>query len=134
GRIQTNASDWASIADIPKVQSLVERVVALDPGYQQGEPYMYLGVLATLRPASLGGKPEEGKAMFEKALAMSGGRNQMVRVLYAERYARLVFDQALHDRLLGEAIAADPHAPGLTLVNVLAQRRAKALLASGKEY
>lgn len=134
GRIQTNTSDWASIADIPKVQSLVERVVALDPGYQQGEPYMYLGVLATLRPASLGGQPEEGKALFEKALALSGGRNQMVRVLYAERYARLVFDQTLHDRLLNEAIAADPHAPGLTLVNVLAQRRAKALLESGKEY
>ncbi|WP_300615217.1 TRAP transporter TatT component family protein [Dokdonella sp.] len=134
GRIQTHTSDWTSIADIPKVQSLIERVVALEPGYQQGEPYMYLGVLATLRPASLGGKPEEGKALFEKALALSGGRNQMVRVLYAERYARLVFDQELHDRLLNEAIAADPHAPGLTLVNVLAQQRAKKLLESGKDF
>jgi hypothetical protein len=36
--------------------------------------------------------------------------------------------------LLGEAIAADPHAPHLTLVNVLAQQRAQALLASGKDY
>lgn len=134
GRIQTHTSDWTSIADIPKVQSLIERVVALEPGYQQGEPYMYLGVLATLRPASLGGKPEEGKALFEKALALSRGRNQMVRVLYAERYARLVFDQELHDRLLNEAIAADPHAPGLTLVNVLAQQRAKKLLESGKDF
>lgn len=134
GRIQANSADWKSIADIPKVQVLIERVVELDPDYQQGEPYMYLGVLATLRPASLGGKPEEGKAFFEKALAMSGGKNQMVRALYAERYARLVFDQPLHDKLLNEAIAADPHAPGLTLVNVLAQQRAKKLLASGKEY
>lgn len=134
GRIQNNSSDWKSIADIPKVQRLFERVVALDPDYQQGEPYMYLGVLDTLRPASLGGKPEEGKAFFEKALAMSGGKNQMVRVLYAERYARLVFDQALHDKLLNEAIAADPRAPGLTLINVLAQQRAKKLLASGKDF
>lgn len=134
GRIQTSSADWKSIADLPKVQALVERVVALDPDYQQGEPYMILGVLATLRPASLGGKPDEGRADFEKALAMSGGRNQMVRVLYAEHYARLVFDQELHDRLLNEAIAADPHAPGLTLVNVLAQQRAKKLLESGKEF
>lgn len=134
GRIQANSADWKSIADIPKVQLLIERVVALDPNYQQGEPYMYLGVLDTLRPASLGGKPEEGKAFFEKALAMSGGKNQMVRVLYAERYARLVFDQQLHDRLLNEAIASDPHAPGLTLINSLAQQRAKALLASGKDF
>lgn len=134
GRIQANTSDWKAIADIPKVQALLDRVVALAPDHANGEPYMYLGVLATLRPASLGGKPEEGKADFEKALALSKGRNQMVRVLYAKHYARLVFDKELHDRLLNEAIAADPHVPGLTLINVLAQKQAKALLESGKDY
>lgn len=134
GRIQANSGDWNAIAAIPKVQALLERVVALDPAHAEGEPHMMLGVLASLRPASLGGQPEQGRAHFEKALALSGGRNQMVRVLYAQYYARLVFDQALHDRLLGEAIAADPHAPRLTLVNVIAQHRARALLESGKDY
>lgn len=134
GRIQTDSGDWNAIADIPKVQALLDRVVALDPAWASGEPYLYLGVLATIRPASLGGQPEQGRAYFEKALALSGGNNQMVRVLYAEKYARLVFDQALHDRLLGEALAADPHVPGLTLINVLAQQRARALLESGKDY
>ena len=134
GRIQANSGDWKAIADIPKVQALLERVVALDPVYSSGEPYMSLGVLATLRPASLGGKPEQGRADFEKALALSDGRNQMVRVLYAEHYARLVFDRDLHDKLLNEVLAADPHAPGLTLINVLAQQRARKLLDSGKDY
>jgi hypothetical protein len=134
GRIQNNPGDWKAIADIPKVQLLLDRVVALDPAYAKGEAYMYLGVLATLRPASLGGKPEEGRADFEKALALSGGQNQMVRVLYARHYARLVFDKDLHDKLLNEAIAADPHAPGLTLINVLAQQQARQLLESGKDY
>jgi hypothetical protein len=134
GNLQTNRDDWKAIADLPKIQLLVERVVALDPGYAKGEPYMILGVLATLRPASLGGKPEEGKAYFEKALALSGGNNQMVRVLYAEHYARLVFDQELHDKLLNEALAADPHSPGLTLINTVAQVRARKLLDSGKDY
>ncbi len=134
GRLQANSADWNAIADLPKVQTLIERVVALDPAWAKGEPYMYLGVLASLRPASLGGKPEEGKAYFEKALALSGGKNQMVRVLYAERYARLVFDQELHDKLLNEVLAADPHAPGLTLINTVAQQRARKLLESGKDY
>jgi hypothetical protein len=134
GRIQANTSDWKAIADIPRVQALLERVVALDPNHRSGEPYMYLGVMATLRPASLGGEPEKGKADFEKALALSGGKNQMVRVLYAKQYARLVFDKDLHDRLLNEAIAADPHAPGLTLINVIAQAQAKQLLESGKDF
>ncbi|MEO5627123.1 MAG: TRAP transporter TatT component family protein, partial [Dokdonella sp.] len=114
GNLQSNRDDWKAIANLPKIQLLVERVVALDSGYSKGEPYMILGVLATLRPTSLGGKPEEGRADFEKALAMSNGNNQMVRVLYAEHYARLVFNQELHDKLLNEAIAADPHSPGLT--------------------
>lgn len=134
GRIQANTSDWKAIADIPRVQALLDRVVALDPNYRSGEPYMYLGVMATLRPAALGGEPEKGKAYFEKALALSGGKNQMVRVLYAKQYARLMFDKDLHDRLLNEAIAADPHAPGLTLINVIAQDQAKQLLESGKDF
>ncbi|MFO1506261.1 MAG: TRAP transporter TatT component family protein [Lysobacterales bacterium] len=134
GNIQANSDSWQAIADIPKVQALLERVVAIDPTHAAGEPYMYLGVLATLRPAALGGQPEQGKAWFEKALALSGGRNQMVRVMFAEHYARLVFDEKLFDSLLHDAIAADPNAPGLTLVNVLAQQRARKLLATAKDY
>ena len=52
----------------------------------------------------------------------------------AETYARLVYDQALHDRLLAEVLAADPAEPGFTLMNVLAQERAQVLVASGKEF
>ena len=133
-KIQANTSDWNAIADIPKVQAVLERVAAIDPRYDDGGAWLYLGVLNSIRPASLGGKPELGKADFDKALEISGGKNQMVRVLYAQFYARLVFDKALHDKLLDEALAADPHAPGLTLINILAQRKAKALLESGKDY
>jgi len=109
-------------------------LLALDPDYDGGAPYMVLGVLNSLRPAQYGGKPELGKQNFEKAIALSQGRNLMAKTLYAQYYARLVFDQELHDRLLNEVIAAAPEAPKLTLMNVLAQERAKALLASGKDY
>jgi len=134
GRIQVNTGDWNAIADLPKLQALLLRIAGIDPHYDSGGAYLYLGVINSIRPASLGGKPDEGKAYFDKALELSGGKNQMVRVLYAQFYARLVFDQALHDRLLNEAIAADPVAPQLTLINMLAKRKAKALLESGKDY
>jgi hypothetical protein len=52
----------------------------------------------------------------------------------AEYYARLMFEQELHDRLLAEVIAADPVEPGFTLMNVLAQERARQLQASGLDY
>ncbi len=134
GRIQQDSGDWNAIADLPKVQLLVERVLALNPNYADGEPHMVLGVLHSLRPATLGGKPELGKAAFDTAIAQSQGRNLMAKTLYAQYYARLVFDQELHDRLLNEVIAAAPEAPRMTLMNVLAQQRAKALLSSGKDY
>jgi hypothetical protein len=134
GRIQVNSGDWNAIADLPKLQALLLRVAAIDPRYDNGGAYLYLGVINSIRPASLGGKPEEGKAYFDKALEFSGGKNQMVRVLYAQFYARLVFDQELHDRLLNEVLAADPVAPRLTLINTLAKGKAKALLESGKDY
>ncbi len=134
GWIQANADDWAAVAELPKVAAAMRRVVALDEGYDDGMAHLYLGVLATQIPPGLGGKPEEGKAHFEKAIALSQGRNLMVKVLYAKQYARLVFDRELHDRLLNEVLAADPKVPNLTLSNVLAQEQAKELLASAQEY
>ncbi len=134
GKIQVNSGDWNAIADLPKLQALLIRVNEIDAHYDNGGASLYLGVINSIRPASLGGRPEEGKTYFEKALELSAGHNQMVRVLYAQFYARLVFDQALHDRLLNEVLVADPVAPRLTLINTLAKQKAKALLESGKDY
>lgn len=134
GYIQANADDWNAIAAIPKARRVIERAVELDPDHRLGQGQLYLGVMNSLLPPAYGGKPEIAKQHFEDALARSGGRNQMVRVLYARHYARLVFDQALHDRLVAEALAADPKVPGMTLMNTLAQQQALALQANSREY
>lgn len=134
GHLQANSEDWGAIADLPKIQTLLERVVAVDAGHARGMPRVYLGVLNSLRPEAIGGNPELGRSHFEAAIALSGGRNLYAKTLMAEYYARLMFDQALHDRLLAEVIAADPVEPGFTLMNVLARERAKQLLASGPDY
>ncbi|WP_374602402.1 TRAP transporter TatT component family protein [Arenimonas sp.] len=134
GYLQAHSDDWSAIADLPKVQALLERVAKLDPGHDRGMARVYLGVLHSLRPESVGGRPELGRQHFEAAIAQSGDRNLYAKVLMAETYARLVYDQPLHDRLLDEVLAADPAEPGFTLMNVLAQERAKALVASGREF
>jgi len=134
GYLQSNSEDWGAIADLPKIQALLERVVALDPGHDSGQAWTYLGVINSLRPEAIGGKPAESRRDFEKAIELSGGRNLYAKTLFAEFYARLMFDQELHDRLLNEVLAADPVARNFTLMNVLAQERAKKLLESGKDY
>ena len=132
--VQMNSGDWNAIAELPKVQALMERIVVLDDGYEQGGAHLYLGVLYTLRPTSLGGRPELGQQEFEMAVKLSDGRNLMAKVLYARQYARLVFDQDLYNRLLIEVIEADPVEPGLTLTNTMAQEMAAVLLAESEEY
>jgi hypothetical protein len=132
--VQANSGDWNAIADIPKVQALMERVVLLRPEYGSGSAHVYLGVLYTLRPESMGGRPELGRQHFESAIELSGGRNLSAKVLFARQYARLVFDRALHDQLLNGVVDSDPKASGFTLSNVLAQEEARALLADADEY
>jgi hypothetical protein len=132
--VQVNSSDWNAIADIPKVQALMERIVLLRPNHEEGGAHLYLGVLYTLRPESMGGKPELGRRHFESAIEFSKGRNLAAKVLFARQYARLVFDRALHDRLLHEVVESDPNATGFTLSNVLAQQQARELLADADDY
>jgi len=134
GWIQANSDDWNELAQVPKLTAMFKRSVQLNPDYDFGGAYVYLGVLASQIPPSLGGKPEQARAYFETAEKISDGNNLMVDVLFAEHYARLVFDQELHDRLLKKVITANAEVPGLTLINTLAQKRAALLLQASEDY
>lgn len=134
GWIQAHRDDWNAIAALPKVEAALGRVIKLEETYEAGAPHLYLGILKTLRPPTLGGKPLEGKAHFERAIELSRGRNLTAKVEYARYYARLVFDRELHDRLLHEVLESEGTAPGLTLMNVLAKEEARKLLATSNDY
>ena len=132
--VQARADQPDAQADAPKVRVIYQRIAALNPTYGNGEAQMVLGVMNSLLPPALGGKPEIGAAHFKKAIEISTGKNLMAKVLYAQFYARLIFDQELHDKLLNEVLAAPLEAPDLTLSNQIAKTRAQALLESGKDY
>jgi hypothetical protein len=132
--MQANSSDWDAVANLSKVQATMERAVELDETYSHGQGHVYLAVFATILPPALGGKPEEGRAHFERALKISAGKDLIAKVEFARRYARIIYDRTLHDRLLQEVLDADPVAPGLTLSNMLAKRQARELLASADKY
>jgi len=132
--IQANTDDWSAVADKARVDAMMQRVVALDETFEDGSAFLYLGILATLLPEAMGGKPEQGRADFERVIELSDGKNLMAKVLLARSYARLVFDRDLHDRLCREVIDADPVAEGLTLTNTMAQEEAQQLLGSSEDY
>jgi hypothetical protein len=128
GWIQTHADDWNALAELPKVEALLSWVVAQDAAFEQGRAQLYLGIIGSQIPPTLGGNPEIGRKHFEAAIEYSQGHDLIAKVEFARHYARLVFDQALHDRLLNEVVEADPIYPGLTLSNVMAQQQAARLL------
>jgi hypothetical protein len=132
--IQVNSSDWNAVAGLAKVTALFERCLEIDETYDGGGSHIYLGVLKSLLPAALGGKPELARAHFERADEISGNHNLMIKVLMAEHYARNVYDQELHDSLLTTVLAEDADYPGYTLVNTLAKRQARLLLDESADF
>ena len=115
-------------------EALLLKASELQPDYEDGNIFLYLGVFETLFPPALGGKPEVGKAHFEEAIARSEGKNLLAKVMFAEQYARLVFNRELHDELLTQVLDAEPNHPGFTLMNIVAQEQAKELMDSADEY
>jgi hypothetical protein len=132
--IQANRGDMVAVADKARVQLMMQQVVTLDESYEHGSAYLYLGVLDTLLPAALGGKPEQGRRHFERFMDLSGGHDLMGQLLLAREYSRLVYDRELHDRLCQEIIDSNPVYPGLTLSNTLAIDEARRLLATSEEF
>jgi len=134
GWVQANSDDWNAVADLSKVKVIMNRVLTINESHDGGGAHLYLGVLDTLVPPSLGGKPELGRKHFEKAIELSNNTNLMYKVVFAEQYARLMFNRDLHDQLLKDVLSSPATVDGLTLVNTLAQERALLLLAGADDY
>lgn len=134
GWIQAHSDSMDAIADLPKVQSLVGRVIELDESFYYGASHTIMGVLLTVRPASLGGKPEEAREHFERALEIGQGRLLTTYVMYANHYAKPLYDEVLFFGLLNKVLDSPVDAtPELTLVNTLAQQQAGELMKSARE-
>ena len=134
GVIEANSSDWNAIAELPKVKASIQRVLTLDETVKNGNAHLYMAVMESLLPPSLGGKPELAKYHFDRAIEISNGKNLMVKVLYAEKYARMLFDRELHDELLNQVMESDIGNKDQILINTLAKQQAQVLLANADDY
>jgi len=135
GWIQASSGSWDALAQIPRVEAMIDRVLDLDETYYYGGPHLFKGVLQTILPPAAGGRPKQARAHFDRAIEISEGKFLTAYVLYAKKYARLLFDRELHDRLLKKALEgrADEVAE-LTLINTIAQEQAREMLDSADDY
>ena len=132
--LRAHSDDWNALAELPQVEALFNRYLEIAGDSAAPATHTYMGILLTLRPPALGGKPEEARAHFERAIELTEGRDLSAKVEFARGYAMLLYERELHDRLLIEVIQADAYADGLTLSNVLAKEDAAAMLAAADDY
>ena len=52
GSIQSHSNSWTSVADLPRVQVMLERVIAIDERYDHAMAHVYLGVMNSQLPPS----------------------------------------------------------------------------------
>lgn len=134
GLIQANRADWNAVAELPKAKAIIAKVLQLDEAISNGDAHLYMGVMESLLPPTMGGKPEIAKKHFERALEISERKNLMALLMYAEKYARLLFNRELHDSLLNELLAIDIQDSKTLLIDTIARVKAKELLADAEDY
>jgi len=134
GVIEANSSDWNAVAELPKVKAGIQCVIDTDETVSNGNAHLYMAVMESLLPPALGGKPQLAKKHFDRAIELSNGNNLMAKVLYAEKYARMLFDRELHDKLLQQVIDADTGPQDQILINTLAKQKAAELLSNADDY
>ncbi|WP_185964392.1 TRAP transporter TatT component family protein [Aliikangiella marina] len=132
--MQASSDDWNQVVHLPKVQYIMERVIAIDGTIDNGNAHYYLGIIHSLVPPALGGKPQLALKHFEEADQIANQQNLMIKVTLAERYARVIFDRDLHDKWLKEVIANQDDFAQYRLINTIAKEKAEALLKSADEF
>ncbi|MDH3613822.1 MAG: TRAP transporter TatT component family protein [Gammaproteobacteria bacterium] len=132
--LQAHSSDWNARAELPQAEALVKRYLEIAGDSSESAAHMYLGIILTILPPALGGKPEEARIHFEKAITASAGRDLSAKIEFAKGYAKKLYERELHDQLVNEVLEASPYADGLTLTNVLAQEEALRLRAEADDY
>lgn len=132
--IRTHSSDWNALAELPQAEAILEHYLSISGGSAKASAHTYLGVLQTIRPPSMGGKPDAARDNFEKAIAMTGGNDLSIKVEFAKGYAKTLYERELHDKLVADVLQANPYADGFTLLNVIAQEEAARLAADADDY
>jgi len=133
GWLRLRREDMTAAAELPRAEAIMKRIIEVDESYRDGGAHVYAGAMVGFLPPELGGRPNEARHHFERAIELSAGRNLMAKLMYAEHYARQRGDQERYIYLLGQIVDADGQRPGYTLMNTVAQQEAERLLLELEE-
>lgn len=132
--INITRSDVGALADLGKVQAIMDAVLRRNPGYYYAGAHIFQGSIHGSMPPMVGGKPELSKKHFDEALRLSDGKFLMTYVYYARTYAIQILDRELFESLLKKVIDAPADLlPEARLPNAVAKQKAQRLLAQADD-
>ena len=133
--INLNLDSMDALAELPRVELMMQRVLELDEGFYYGGPHLFMGIWFASRPKIAGGDLKKSQEHFLKAIDLGQGRFLMAYVYYANYYARRALEKDLFVSTLQKVLETPANIlPDLTLLNTVAKNRAKELVSHGEEY
>lgn len=125
-RINLDPANPERVSELPRVERLMARVVALDPKYFHGLPLLLSGALYAGRAPMYGGDLDKGRAFFERAIAVSDGRFLVTKFAYGRYYGVQAQDRELFCRMMNEVLEApEDLLPEQQMMNNVTRRWAK---------
>lgn len=124
-----------ALAELPRVELLMKKVLELDEGFYYGGAHIFMGILNGSKPKMAGGNIDLAKEHFLRAIELGRGKFLMTYIYYANYYAKKAFDKDVYVSTL-ETVLKTPAdiTPDLTLLNTVAHTQAKAMLNEADDY
>ena len=125
--VSTSSDDPSLLADLPRIEAMMRRALALDEGYDAGAIHEYFVAFEGGRPEAMGGSIERARYHMERAMALSAGKKISPLVTFAETVSVRTQDRKEFLVLLDRALAFDARsaAPEYRMANLVSQRRAR---------
>ena len=133
--VSLNLDNVDAVADLPKVEAMMDFVLKYDESYFYGGAHLFFGSIQASLPAMFGGDTASARVHFDKAIQISDGRFLMIYYFYARFYAVMTQNKDLFESLLHKVIDASENLlPEQNLANEIAKSKAEELLKHESDY
>ena len=128
--ISLSKDDPFLVADLPTVEAMAQRALALDEAYDHGAIHVFMINYEMSRAGLSAAAPAKAREHFARAIELTDGKQAAPYVTFAEAVSISERNRAEFEKLLQHALKVDVSSkPEWRLVNLVMQRRARWLLA-----
>ena len=131
--IELQLDDPARLVELPRVEAMMQRVLALDETYYYGGAHLFFGAYYGGRAPMFGGDFARAARHFDRAAEINHKQLLLVDVYRARYLLRQMGEREAFHSTLTRVIETQSYAPDFNLANAVAKQEAAALLAQEKD-